>query len=434
MRDDDGVGRLHRRNSKGKEWQKRLKEAAEGGSTEGTAATDAATAARMLRQLQAWETRPPGPCDKYNSIASRFLTWQTRRRECNLAPGNCVFMGRSLTGWCVPEEEAALYESVMPRRKWSEEEEEEGQGEGEGGEIEDGGEADFFPPNDPEGPMVETELLQSLVTIIRQEGIEQPVRLLITGSLAEAMTDSLRDGQSGTQELAKELVMEVLADPNSAAAVQHLLMRPELAASLRGLVHPLLLLPFTKRESHRLLKQQLDWLMVRNPATEQSLGGLGQLLLRLASTRAAIASLLSWSLSPSGPLPPLVTDLTSDRLVPLLAPATTGALTGAVHEALEDEYIRELAKDTMKGLLLRVAKMHAAAAAAAAAEARRREDAESREVAVKREEEEEGEGGHGAETEGGGGRAEDPEGEDAGERGPLKEDERGKEVLDLGRR
>jgi len=198
-------------------------------------------------------------------------------------------------------------------------------------------------------------------------------------------------------------------------------------------VHPLLLLPFTKRESHRLLKQQLDWLMVRNPATEQSLGGLGQLLLRLASTRAAIASLLSWSLSPSGPLPPLVTDLTSDRLVPLLAPATTGALTGAVHEALEDEYIRELAKDTMKGLLLRVAKMHAAAAAAAA-EARRREDAESREVAVKREEEEEGEGGHGAETEGGGGRAEDPEGEDAGERGPLKGDERGKEVLDLGRR
>lgn len=40
-----------------------------------------------------------------------------------------------------------------------------------------------FPPvHEPEGAMVETELLTSLVTVIRQEGIEQPIRLLITVS------------------------------------------------------------------------------------------------------------------------------------------------------------------------------------------------------------------------------------------------------------
>jgi len=395
--DEDQQG-LNRK-AKKKGWKKRLEEAAEGEGKGGRSTDKAATAARMLQQLQAWETRPPGPCDKYNSITSRFLTWQTRRRECNFAEGNCVFMGRSVTGWCIPEAEAALYEDVMPRRMSDDDEEdvdyynnsrnrrsssiEEDEDEEDDDDEEEEEEeltyeevGDFPPFNDPEGPMVETELLQSLVTIIRQEGIEQPVRLLITGSLAEAMTDSLKDGQSGTQELAKELVMEVLTDPNSPDAIQRLLRRPDLRASIRQLLYSLVYLPYTKHESHRLLKQQLDYLLTNNRQTEQSLALACHTLLRAPITNQALLPLLTWTLSPSGPLLSFATDVTGDKLIPLLVPVTTDALKGAVRFALEHEYVRGLTKDSVKDLLLRVAKMHAVAAAEAA---RKRQEEEREE-------------------------------------------------------
>ncbi len=128
-------------------------------------------AERVLRRLQVWETQPPGPCDKYNALSTRFMGWQTRRRECNAMPG-CVFVGRSVTGFCVGEEDwAGVVEGD------DEEEEESWLG---GGEEDDEYDREFPSSSDPEGPMVETELLASLVTVIREEGIEQPVRLLIT--------------------------------------------------------------------------------------------------------------------------------------------------------------------------------------------------------------------------------------------------------------
>eukprot|EP00624_Nannochloropsis_granulata_P000838 evm.model.NODE_13635_length_17038_cov_17.417419.5 len=366
------------RKAKKKGWEKRLEEAAKGEGKVGRG-TDKAAAARVLQQLQAWETRPPGPCDKYNSISSRFLTWQTRRRECNFAEGNCVFMGRSVTGWCIPEAEAALYEDVMPRRIVDDDDDDEDYYNSRRGSIEENEDeeeeddelnyeagGDFPPSNDPEGPMVETELLQSLVTIIRQEGIEQPVRLLITGSLAEAMTDSLKDGQSGSQELAKELVMEVLTDPNSPDAIQRLLHRPDLRASIRQLLQSLVYLPYTKFESHRLLKQQLTYLLTQNRHTELSLASACHTLLHAPIAHQSLLPLLKWTFSPSGPLLSFATDVTSETLIPLLVPATTDALKGAVRYALEHDYVKELTKDSVKDLLLRVAKMHAIAAAEAA--------------------------------------------------------------------
>ena len=137
------------------------------------------SADEVLRRLQAWETQPPGPCDKYNSLTTRFLGWETRRRECNTMPG-CVFVGRSVTGFCVGEDNL------------------EGEAVGDDEEEEDGYDDDLlddheFPSSsDPEGPMVETELLASLVTVIREEGIEQPVRLLITVGAFPAGSAALR--------------------------------------------------------------------------------------------------------------------------------------------------------------------------------------------------------------------------------------------------
>lgn len=226
--------------------------------------------------------------------------------------------------------------------------------------------------------MVETELLQSLVTVIRQEGIEQPVRLLITGSLAEAMTDSLKDGQSGTQELAKELVMEVLTDPETPHALKHLLRNADFRASTRQLLQSLVYLPYTKQEAHRLLKQQLDWLLVKNRTTDQALAATLHTLLKAPYTHDALVPLLTWSFSQDGPIPSLATPVVADKLVPLLEDAVIGGLKVGIQFALENEYVKGLTKDAVKDLLLRVAKMQAAAAAAEAQ--KRQEEAARREA------------------------------------------------------
>ena len=223
----------------------------------------------------------------------------------------------------------------------------------------DDGSSEFPSPDDPEGPMVETELLQSLVTIIREEGIEQPVRLLITGRLADAMADSLKDGQTGSKELAKALVMEVLTDPESPHALKHILAQPGLRASIRQSLHALCYLPYTKQEAHRLLKQQLDWLLVKNHGTEESLAWTFHQLLLSKKTHEALVPLLTWTLSEDGPVVEPLTKLTSQTLVPLLEEVTTYGLKIGAQYALESEYVRGLAKDGVKDVLLRVARVAA---------------------------------------------------------------------------
>lgn len=156
----DGLPRVRRRPSGGP--RRTTTMGREVGNGEGRG--EVLMAEQVMKRLQAWETQPPGPCDKYNALTTRFLGWETRRRDCNAMPG-CVFVGRSVTGFCVGEEE---WEGKV------EDAAEEGEAEGD----DDG--YDFPSSSDPEGAMVETELLASLVTVIREEGIEQPVRLLIT--------------------------------------------------------------------------------------------------------------------------------------------------------------------------------------------------------------------------------------------------------------
>lgn len=152
-----GQPRIRRRPS-GAPWRT-ITRGEEAGKGEGRG--EVLMAEQVMKRVQAWETQPPGPCDKYNALTTRFLGWETRRRECNAMPG-CVFVGRSVTGFCVGEQE------------WEDAEEETTEDEEEDDRY------DFPSSSDPEGAMVETELLASLVTVIREEGIEQPVRLLIT--------------------------------------------------------------------------------------------------------------------------------------------------------------------------------------------------------------------------------------------------------------
>lgn len=160
-------------------------EVAEGGGKEGREDEGddepVTTAARVLKRLEAWETRPPGPCDRYNSLFTRFLGWQTRRKECN-GDSDCVFIGRSFTGFCI-DKAAAGDDNEGGQGRGGDEDEEEDEDDFlfyDDEEELDEYEKEFPRSHDPEGAMVETELLQALVTIIREEGIEQPVRLLIT--------------------------------------------------------------------------------------------------------------------------------------------------------------------------------------------------------------------------------------------------------------
>lgn len=71
-----------------------------------SAANAAAAAANMLRRMQSWQSKPPGPCDRYNAVGY-LVGWKTRRADCNATP-NCVFVGRSVAGWCVEKKDAHI--------------------------------------------------------------------------------------------------------------------------------------------------------------------------------------------------------------------------------------------------------------------------------------------------------------------------------------
>lgn len=92
--------------------------------------------------------------------------------------------------------------------------------------------------------------------------------------------DELRQGQSGSKELAKELVLEVLSDPETPLALKQLLQKPDLRASTRHLLYSLVALPYTTEQTHRLLKTRLDWLLVKNQTTEDSLAATFHHLLK----------------------------------------------------------------------------------------------------------------------------------------------------------
>lgn len=102
---------------------------------------------------------------------------------------------------------------------------------------------------------------------------------LVQGSLAEAMTDSLRTGQSVTEQLAKELLVDALEDPEAALAIKHILANDSLRASTRGLIYWLVREPWTVEETNKLLTWQLDYLLKDNKWTVQTLAKTAEWLL-----------------------------------------------------------------------------------------------------------------------------------------------------------
>lgn len=171
------------------------------------------------------------------------------------------------------------------------------------------------------------------------------------GSLADAMTDSLKQGQSGSKELAKELVMEMLSEPETPQVLKHVLGNAQVRASVRRRLGALLQVPATQEQTQALLQAQLDWLLVRNRWTEQSLAATFNWLLRAPMTHDALAPLLRWTLSAEGPVLDPAVKLTRS-LVPSLEESAVVGLKASVRYALESEYVRTLAKESVRDAIL----------------------------------------------------------------------------------
>jgi hypothetical protein len=124
----------------------------------------------------------------------------------------------------------------------------------------------------------------------RVSSLKLPMSLLLLclcvlqGSLAEAMTDSMRNGQKVTNQLAKELLMEVLEDPSTALALKHILLDGNLRSSTRGLIHWLLREDWTLDETHKLVKWQLDGLLKNNMWTQKNLASTTHWVLGLKAS------------------------------------------------------------------------------------------------------------------------------------------------------
>lgn len=98
------------------------------------------------------------------------------------------------------------------------------------------------------------------------------------------MTDSMRNGQKVTNQLAKELLMEVLEDPSTALALKHILLDGNLRSSTRGLIHWLLREDWTLEETHKLVKWQLDGLLKNNMWTQKNLASTTHWVLGLKAS------------------------------------------------------------------------------------------------------------------------------------------------------
>lgn len=94
------------------------------------------------------------------------------------------------------------------------------------------------------------------------------------------MTDSMRNGQSGSKELAKELVLEMLADDKTPLAIKYLLENPNVRASTRNILYWLIGQEYYQEETWKLLRWQLDWVLIKNKWTEDSLANVFNWLLQ----------------------------------------------------------------------------------------------------------------------------------------------------------
>ncbi|CAM9202447.1 unnamed protein product [Choristocarpus tenellus] len=285
-------------------------------------------------------------CEEFNTLKWR-MTWASRREDCN-AESSCVFIGRSITGACVPRDPSVfkndeeseqrdtnhgqqqvglsredlsrevvlLDETDTPGRRMALQRHNTVRQVGkrmgelkpqlEGKEVEEGEAIEHFRAL-LEALDVEEDTQELAMAILQEEGV-QAVQEFVQNQLAKAAAEELRCQKLATEAYAKDFLLKVLRDPElpgkAGVVLDSVFKNPGLSQGIRNLVYNALGLEQTESHSIHLTRGLVTWLLTGTDWMDIEVAKLLSYIVRQPYTKGALVPLITWTLIEPGIMDP----------------------------------------------------------------------------------------------------------------------------------
>eukprot|EP00903_Cladosiphon_okamuranus_P014064 g13072.t1 len=326
---------------------------------------------RKRERSELEEEQPVNPCAEFNTLKWR-MSYASRKDDCN-AEDSCVFIGRSITGACVPRDPSILQKRrslpkvplVLPdsddsskqrnavlQRQHTARVMSETIDELES-EFDEEGEDHFdstLAANKFKELMsaldVEESTQELAVAILKEEGL-QAVQVFVQSQLANAAAEELRYQKSATKAFAKDFLIKVMRDPELPGQMGQMLESifkdPALSTGIRHLIYNAIGLDHTYRSSLILTIPLIRWLLSETDWMDEEAAKLCAYLVRLEQTELVAIWLAAWAIREPGILdPPASRGLAAS--LPLGSQQMTDAMVWSLTETLKSDWALEMAK------------------------------------------------------------------------------------------
>ncbi|CAM9452866.1 unnamed protein product [Discosporangium mesarthrocarpum] len=334
------------------------------------------------------------PCEEFNKLKWR-LTWATRRDDCNFEP-SCVFIGRSITGACVPRDPSMLRAEEEQEQLEQQEKDTDVQRQMLLGRIDmsrhvllpdETGKTrvalnrhntvrkiqqkmgELQPELESKG-VDENEaleeirqLLQALdvedhthelaMAILKEQGT-QAVQDFFREQLIMAAAEEMRSRKLATEAFAKDFLIKVIGDPDlpgkAGQLLESIFKDPALSRGVRTLVYDALRLEHTVSNSVRLTTDLMAWLLTGTDWMDDEYVKLLSYLVRMSYTKDALVPLVEWVLVEPGVSDPAVKQALL-AVLPLASEAVDSSFLVAAIATLKSDWALQYAKDTVQELM-----------------------------------------------------------------------------------
>ncbi|CAB1097040.1 unnamed protein product [Ectocarpus sp. CCAP 1310/34] len=329
---------------------------------------------RRVRERSEEEAEPVNPCAEFNTLKWR-MSYAHRKNDCN-GEDSCVFVGRSVTGACVPRDPSILHKRrsfpnvplVLPdsdgstkklqaalqrqhTAKVMSETIDELESEFEHKGVEPYSDTKLAANKFRElmSALDVEESTQELALAILQEEGMHAVQVFVKSQLANAAAEELRYQKSATEAFAKDFLMEVIREPELPGQMGHMLESvfkdPALSTGIRHLIYNAVGLDYTYQSSLTLTIPLIRWLLSETDWMDAEAAKLCAYLVRLEQTELATILLVAWAIREPGILDPSSSRGLAASL-PLGSQQITDSMVWALTETLKSDWALEMAKST----------------------------------------------------------------------------------------
>jgi hypothetical protein len=308
------------------------------------------------------------PCDKFNSIGWR-VSWSTRRHDCNALP-SCAFIGRSVTGACVPRDPSTTaagaavttpavatappFTCPPPPEKHSDKR------------------------NDPTSGYDEVlldsldadESVRDLALALRQQesvqAVQEYLRDQVKEQLVAAALDTMEEQRRDAEQVAHETLREVLTSPEAGLMLAKLFATSAMEDAFRAGLVASLDLPSVMQSTSTLAASLVNRQLLTGGACDWTADRSASIIswsLMQPYTRESICPMLVYHLGQGGALDEPAVNVAA-RSMPYSKPSLDAALTYAASSALQGEEYRAYATRAIVNMLQSKVAQEAAAQAA----------------------------------------------------------------------